>query len=154
LLAQRRPDGQVYVLLKGGHAETGSIVRDVLASAGGVRASFQRPRIAGPELRGTGCALATAIAVHWRGHDSLVEATQAAIGWLDEQRPRACPAVRSRAAAPRRQADERPVGVAAGEARREASSAPAWHLPISPDVQARVDAVLDVLRGETQPRPT
>ena len=48
------------VLVKGGHAE-GDELWDLLAEDGGL-SSFQRPRLEGPEIRGTGCALSAAIA--------------------------------------------------------------------------------------------
>ena len=54
---------------------------DVLVTPDGV-AAWSRPRVAGPTPRGTGCALATAIAVELgRGRD-LPAAVEAAGAWL------------------------------------------------------------------------
>ena len=50
------------VLVKGGHAEPGPICEDRLYGANGIRARFSGPRH-GVLLRGTGCQLASAIAV-------------------------------------------------------------------------------------------
>jgi hydroxymethylpyrimidine/phosphomethylpyrimidine kinase len=52
--------GCAAVLLKGGHLD-GPVVRDVLASAGGIEV-FESPRIATTSTHGTGCTLASAIA--------------------------------------------------------------------------------------------
>ncbi|MBI3707806.1 MAG: hydroxymethylpyrimidine/phosphomethylpyrimidine kinase, partial [Proteobacteria bacterium] len=52
--------GCAAVLLKGGHLD-GSVVHDVLASAGGLEV-FESPRIATTSTHGTGCTLASAIA--------------------------------------------------------------------------------------------
>lgn len=78
--------GGAPVLLKDGHGR-GPEVRDRLWVAGEVH-TFARPRLAGPDPRGTGCALATAIAVGlWRGRP-LVGAVGEAIAWLDAARQR------------------------------------------------------------------
>ncbi len=53
--------GAPAVLLKGGHGE-GAVVTDLLATADGV-VVFERPRLATRHTHGTGCTLATAIAV-------------------------------------------------------------------------------------------
>jgi hydroxymethylpyrimidine/phosphomethylpyrimidine kinase len=70
------------VLVKGGHlgapAET---VLDVLVTASGAE-RFSRPRIPGPSPRGTGCALASAIAVKLACGRSLSEAVGEAGAWL------------------------------------------------------------------------
>jgi hydroxymethylpyrimidine/phosphomethylpyrimidine kinase len=73
------------VLLKGGHDRDPARVIDRLRSSGHVSA-FERPRTPGPEVRGTGCALATAIACALAGGASLEAAVGQSIGWLDEQR--------------------------------------------------------------------
>ncbi len=70
------------VLVKGGHlgapAET---VVDVLVTASGAE-RFSRPRTPGPSPRGTGCALASAIAVKLGSGRSLSEAVGDAGAWL------------------------------------------------------------------------
>ena len=53
--------GPAAVLLKGGHGE-GAVVLDVLADADGIR-HFRSPRIETRHTHGTGCTLASAIAV-------------------------------------------------------------------------------------------
>jgi len=70
------------VLVKGGHLDEAEVVvTDVLVTAGGER-HWVRPRVPGPAPRGTGCALATAIAVELgRGRD-LAAAIEAAGAWL------------------------------------------------------------------------
>ena len=52
--------GAAAVLLKGGHGD-GSLLRDVLATAGGVEV-FEGPRIDTRHTHGTGCTLASAVA--------------------------------------------------------------------------------------------
>lgn len=74
------------VLLKDGHGG-GREVRDRLWVAGEVH-TFARPRLAGPDPRGTGCALATAIAVGMARGLSLVAAIGETIAWLDGARQR------------------------------------------------------------------
>jgi hydroxymethylpyrimidine/phosphomethylpyrimidine kinase len=75
-------DGLRAVLVKGGHLnEADRDVTDLLVTPDVVRVS-SRPRIAGPAPRGTGCALATAIAIELgRGHD-LPAAVDIASAWL------------------------------------------------------------------------
>lgn len=75
------------VLVKGGHATEQGQVRDTLWSRG-VAQIFERERWPGPDPRGTGCALATAIALNMAQGVALVPAVQAAIGWLDHARRR------------------------------------------------------------------
>jgi len=72
------------VLVKGGHlgAPFGTIV-DVLVTASGAE-RFSRARTPGPSPRGTGCALATAIAVKLGCGRTLSEATGEAGAWLAE----------------------------------------------------------------------
>jgi hydroxymethylpyrimidine/phosphomethylpyrimidine kinase len=70
------------VLVKGGHIdEAEPFVNDVLVTAEGTR-HWTRPRVAGPTPRGTGCALATAIAVELGRGRALGEAIEAAGAWL------------------------------------------------------------------------
>ena len=64
-------------------------VRDRLRLADGRERCFDRPRVAGPDPRGTGCALASAIAAELARGRSLVDAVGSAIAWLDEARTRA-----------------------------------------------------------------
>lgn len=77
------------VLLKGGHSSDPTHVCDWLVYDGGLEA-LRRPRLAGPDPRGTGCALATAVAVGLAQGQSLVAAVRAAVAWLDEHRRDAC----------------------------------------------------------------
>jgi hydroxymethylpyrimidine/phosphomethylpyrimidine kinase len=70
------------VLVKGGHIdEAEAAVTDVLVTPDGAR-RWSRPRVAGPTPRGTGCALATAIAVELGRGAALPAAVQAAGDWL------------------------------------------------------------------------
>lgn len=82
-LARRWPSK--WVLLKDGHGGDPAEVRDRLLH-GRERHEFPRPRQPGPDPRGTGCALATAIAAGLaRGHD-VPRAVGDAIAWLDRAR--------------------------------------------------------------------
>ena len=81
-------------LLKGGHSGSADEVVDHLWERGDLRA-FRRPRRGGPDPRGTGCALATAIAVGLArravggGGEAPLEASVGeAIAWLDRARQR------------------------------------------------------------------
>jgi hydroxymethylpyrimidine/phosphomethylpyrimidine kinase len=67
------------VLVKGGHLEGDAT--DVLLSSAG-ESLFSSPRIAGPSPRGTGCALATAIAVGLARSEPLERAVASAKTWL------------------------------------------------------------------------
>jgi hydroxymethylpyrimidine/phosphomethylpyrimidine kinase len=67
------------VLVKGGHLEGDAT--DVLLSPAG-ESLFSGPRVAGPSPRGTGCGLATAIAVGLASGESLERAVAAAKTWL------------------------------------------------------------------------
>ncbi len=58
---------------------------------GGAVHRFDRPRKAGPDPRGTGCALATAIACHLARGATLTDACTHAIAWLDDARTRTRP---------------------------------------------------------------
>ena len=71
--------GVAAVLVKGGHLEGDAT--DVLLSPSG-ETLFSSPRIAGPSPRGTGCALATAIAVELARGEPLERAVAAAKTWL------------------------------------------------------------------------
>jgi len=72
-------DGAPAVLVKGGHLAGEAV--DVLVMAGGEE-RFAATRVAGPSPRGTGCALATALAVELGRGRPLREAVAAAKGWL------------------------------------------------------------------------
>jgi len=74
--------GVAAVLIKGGHlAPAASEVTDLLVTALGTR-RLVRPRVAGPSPRGTGCALATAIAVELGRGRELAAAVESAGLWL------------------------------------------------------------------------
>jgi len=76
-------EGLAAVLVKGGHltGPDGQPVTDILVTSA-ARNSYPHPRIPGQSPRGTGCALATAIAVGLTRGRPLGEAVQAAIEWL------------------------------------------------------------------------
>ncbi|HEC01890.1 MAG TPA: bifunctional hydroxymethylpyrimidine kinase/phosphomethylpyrimidine kinase, partial [Sphingomonadales bacterium] len=85
-----RAMGPKAVLVKGGHL-TGDILTDVLVTGNGVR-EFSSPKIATDNTHGTGCTLATAIAVGMgqgmdvngavlRGHDYVQKAIMKAPGY-------------------------------------------------------------------------
>lgn len=73
--------GIAAVLVKGGHLEGDAT--DVLLSPAG-ESIFSSPRIAGPSPRGTGCALATAIAVGLARGEPIEHAVAAAKTWLTQ----------------------------------------------------------------------
>lgn len=75
------------VLLKGGHGRDPHVVRDRLHDCGEI-VDFVRPRIPGDDPRGTGCALATAIACALAQGEPLRTACARAIAWLDDARTR------------------------------------------------------------------
>lgn len=74
--------GARAVLVKGGHLD-GSTAVDVLVTDGDVR-RFVADRSPGAPVRGTGCALATAIAVGLGRGLPLVEAISGAKAWLGD----------------------------------------------------------------------
>jgi hydroxymethylpyrimidine/phosphomethylpyrimidine kinase len=70
------------VLVKGGHIDAGQPwVNDTLVTAESVR-RWTRTRVPGATPRGTGCALATAIAVELGRGQPLADAVDAAATWL------------------------------------------------------------------------
>jgi len=83
-------DGVGAVFLKGGHlpppagAEPSAEVTDILFAAGRER-RFSRARIPGASPRGTGCALATALAILLGDGRPLEEAAAGAADWLAER---------------------------------------------------------------------
>jgi hydroxymethylpyrimidine/phosphomethylpyrimidine kinase len=77
-----RDAGIAAVLLKGGHVPgSGDDVVDLLVDGSGER-RFAHPRVPGRVPRGTGCALATALAVHLAAGLALREAAARATDWL------------------------------------------------------------------------
>jgi hydroxymethylpyrimidine/phosphomethylpyrimidine kinase len=66
-------------------------IRDGLRHADGTELWFERPRLSGPDPRGTGCALASAIACELALGRSLVTAVVSGIAWLDGARRRVHP---------------------------------------------------------------
>jgi len=76
--------GASAVLRKGGHDEHEQ-VSDTLWTTDGARV-FSRPRVQGPDPRGTGCSLASAIACGLAGGERLAGAVGRAIAWLDGAR--------------------------------------------------------------------
>jgi hydroxymethylpyrimidine/phosphomethylpyrimidine kinase len=96
-LARRFPT--TAVLLKDGHGTDPTRVVDRLILGPRVT-PYARPRIAGPDPRGTGCALATAIATHLARGAPLGLAVADAIAWLDEARTRWQPGPDGRAHLP------------------------------------------------------
>jgi len=80
--AHLREAGVSAVLVKGGHlGSEEEPITDLLVTEAGVR-RFSHPRIGGRTPRGTGCALATAIAVALARQAPLDDAVEAAIDWL------------------------------------------------------------------------
>jgi len=73
--------GIAAVLVKGGHLEGDAT--DVLLSPAG-ESIFSSPRIAGPSPRGTGCALASAIAVGLARGKPVEQAVASAKTWLTQ----------------------------------------------------------------------
>ncbi|MDC0717974.1 bifunctional hydroxymethylpyrimidine kinase/phosphomethylpyrimidine kinase [Nannocystis bainbridge] len=101
-LDQRTADalGRAGVLLKSavvGHER----VRDIACLPGQVHV-FERPRVAGPDPRGTGCALATAIACGLAQGRHMLAAISAAVAWLDVVRTRCVPGIDGRVHLPER----------------------------------------------------
>ncbi len=77
--------GHCAVLLKDGHGTDPARVVDRLIEGEQIT-PFARPRRPGPDPRGTGCALATAIAVGLAQGRSLTASVRDAVVWLDRQR--------------------------------------------------------------------
>jgi hydroxymethylpyrimidine/phosphomethylpyrimidine kinase len=87
------------ILLKDGHGTDPTRVVDRLIVGPHVTA-YARPRVPGPDPRGTGCALATAIATHLARGVPLEHAVGEAIAWLDDERTRWHPGPDGRAHLP------------------------------------------------------
>lgn len=83
ILARRH--APMAVLLKDGHGDDRDRVRDRLFIADR-ELVFDRPRQRGPDPRGTGCALATAIACQLAAGATIADACARAIAWLDRAR--------------------------------------------------------------------
>jgi hydroxymethylpyrimidine kinase/phosphomethylpyrimidine kinase len=79
---QLRAAGAAAVLVKGGHLEGAAV--DLLLSPTGER-QFSAARLPGASPRGTGCALATALAIALAGGTPLEQAAAAAKDWLTER---------------------------------------------------------------------
>jgi hydroxymethylpyrimidine/phosphomethylpyrimidine kinase len=75
---------QVAVLIKGGHLVDGPDSVDVLVHTGGVE-QLRAPRVAGPDVHGTGCALSSAIAAHLALGATLVDACRTAKAFVAER---------------------------------------------------------------------
>jgi hydroxymethylpyrimidine/phosphomethylpyrimidine kinase len=74
--------GAEAALIKGGHLHLGGAqVTDTLFASGALE-RLSRARIGAGDVRGTGCALATAIAVHLGEGRALLPAVEAATTWL------------------------------------------------------------------------
>jgi hydroxymethylpyrimidine/phosphomethylpyrimidine kinase len=74
--------GAPAVLIKGGHLA--GAATDLLVTAGGQEV-FSAPRLPGPSPRGTGCALATALAIELGRGRALREAIGTAKSWLHDR---------------------------------------------------------------------
>jgi hydroxymethylpyrimidine/phosphomethylpyrimidine kinase len=74
--------GAEAVLIKGGHGE-GAEALDLLVTAQGA-ARFVRPRLATPNVHGTGCTLSSAIAAELAKGQPLIEAVGAAKDYVHE----------------------------------------------------------------------
>jgi hydroxymethylpyrimidine/phosphomethylpyrimidine kinase len=83
------------ILFKSQPASQGS-VSDLLVEEAGKR-RFERARVPGPDPRGTGCALSTAITCELAMGRSVESACEAAIHWLDGARSRHRPGPDGRA---------------------------------------------------------
>lgn len=91
--------GRAAVLLKGGHDLDPSRVVDRLIEGDRIT-PYARPRVPGPDPRGTGCALSTAIAVALARGATLEHAVGEAIAWLEDERTRWHPGPDGRAHLP------------------------------------------------------
>jgi hydroxymethylpyrimidine/phosphomethylpyrimidine kinase len=79
-LAARGP----AVLAKGGHADEGEEVVDLLVEPDGAVHPFRHPRLATCSTHGTGCTLSSAIAARLARGEDLVTAAGGAVAWLHE----------------------------------------------------------------------
>jgi len=82
------PSG-VAVLIKGeAVVDRPDRIADRLCFADGGQQVFERPRLVGADPRGTGCALASAIACELAHGRSMITAVAAGVAWLDGARRR------------------------------------------------------------------
>lgn len=70
------------VLLKGGHAEGGDILTDILASPEGGLAQFRSPRVEGIDSHGSGCTLSAAVCARLALGEGLAAAVANARAYL------------------------------------------------------------------------
>lgn len=91
-------EGAVAVLHKGGHGEGPESIDELWSRERSSESSvvespyrFARQRFACGPVRGTGCALASAIATHLANRQSLVDACRTAGDWLNAQLARVAP---------------------------------------------------------------
>lgn len=82
--------GARAVLVKGGHVPSQDAVVDILVDSGGTY-RVEGHRVRGPNVRGTGCALATAISVALARGERVANAVTFGTTWLREQLARAVP---------------------------------------------------------------
>jgi hydroxymethylpyrimidine/phosphomethylpyrimidine kinase len=75
-----RERGWAAVLVKGGHGRGANAV-DVLVESGGVT-RFESPRLSGPPVHGTGCALSAAIAARLARGEALADAVRGAKSYV------------------------------------------------------------------------
>lgn len=74
----------VALLLKGGHG-AGETLVDLLRLPGGETLRWEHPRVRSPNLHGTGCALASAIAARLSLGRSMPVAVEGAVAYLQER---------------------------------------------------------------------
>jgi len=89
-LARELANLSAAVLLKGGHADDGGDVVDLLA-VGEELTELRHPRLATRAGHGTGCTLSAAIAARLARGESVTAACAAAVEWLAEALARAEP---------------------------------------------------------------
>jgi hydroxymethylpyrimidine/phosphomethylpyrimidine kinase len=77
--------GKGSILIKGGHLAADALVTDTLLANGELH-RLSRERAGGGDVRGTGCALATAIAVRLGRGEPLLAAVEGAAEWLARAR--------------------------------------------------------------------
>jgi len=81
--------GSRAVVIKGGHLQTAHIA-DVLLNEGRLT-TLTRPRVAGPNVRGTGCSYASSLALYLAGGASFEHACEAAQAHVADAIVRAVP---------------------------------------------------------------
>jgi len=78
------------VLLKGGHGDGNEVV-DLLVEPSGALRTFRHPRIDSRSTHGTGCTLSSALAARLAAGESLADAVEGAIGYLQQALAHAYP---------------------------------------------------------------